>query len=104
MWALWLSDLYWLLHLQNMICLTREVDLFTTWTPAISQAEQLQQLAPNELLVHLVLWAPWPMPAPELLLHAVGADLLEQEQAVLLACNGMMEVPVRKLVGRLCCF
>jgi len=77
----------------NLICLTREVDLFTTWTPAISQAEQLQQLALNELLVHLVLWAPWPIPAPELLLHAVGADLLEQEQVVLLACNEMMELP-----------
>jgi hypothetical protein len=61
--------------------------------------EELQQLAPNELIVYMALWVPWPMTAPEVLLHAVGADLLDQEEVVLLACKGLMEVPVSKLLG-----
>ena len=94
------ADLRLLFHLQNITCLAREVDLVHTWNPAISQMEQLQQLALNELLVYMALWVPWPMSAPEVLLHAVGADLLEQEEAVVLACKGMMELPVRKMLGK----
>lgn len=36
---------------QNVLCLAREVDLVTSWNPAISDMQELGSYSPAELLV-----------------------------------------------------
>ncbi len=60
-----------------MLCLTREVDLVTSWNPAIADMRELLALSASELLVYLLLWCPWPLPQPEIVAEAIGADLLD---------------------------
>eukprot|EP00879_Flechtneria_rotunda_P012757 GHRR01013321.1.p1 GENE.GHRR01013321.1~~GHRR01013321.1.p1 ORF type:complete len:363 (+),score=102.08 GHRR01013321.1:695-1783(+) len=72
--------------LVNVVCLAREVDLVTSWNPAISDMAELASYSPSELLIYMLLWVPWPLFAPEIVNLAIGVDLLHtREECVLVA-------------------
>ncbi|KAF6260429.1 hypothetical protein COO60DRAFT_1700303 [Scenedesmus sp. NREL 46B-D3] len=74
---------------EHVVCLARELDLATSWNPAITEMMELAAYSPSELLLYLLLWTPWPLPQPEVVNYAVGLDLLDsREQAVLIATHG----------------
>ncbi|WIA09921.1 hypothetical protein OEZ85_010135 [Tetradesmus obliquus] len=74
---------------EHAVCLARELDLATSWNPAITEMMELAAYSPSELLLYLLLWTPWPLPQPEVVNYAVGLDLLDsREEAVLIATHG----------------
>eukprot|EP00775_Hariotina_reticulata_P012733 gene12733-12863_t len=78
----------------NVLCLAREVDLVTSWNPAIADMQELGSYSPAELLIYLLMWVPWPLPSPEVVNYAVGVDMLDtRHECVLIATKHHNKLP-----------
>lgn len=56
--------------------MTREFDLSKTWNKYAIDTKIVKEYSPAELLCATVLWMPWPLSNVNLVIEAVGADLL----------------------------
>lgn len=59
--------------------MAREFDLVPTWNSYITQTNILQITSLVELLVYASVWLPWPFAERDVLIQAVGMDMLAEE-------------------------
>ncbi|GBF90344.1 hypothetical protein Rsub_02450 [Raphidocelis subcapitata] len=69
-------------ELPELLSMAREFDLVPTWNSYITQTDILQITSLVELLVYASVWIPWPFAHRDVLIQAVGMDMLAEDGSV----------------------
>ncbi|GBF98776.1 hypothetical protein Rsub_11358 [Raphidocelis subcapitata] len=68
----------------NMLTMVREIDLAPTWNPALSVMRIMCEASLAEILIYMAIWLPWPLSEPEILVRALGVNLLSTDAGCML--------------------
>lgn len=66
-------------ELHELLSMAREFDLVPTWNSYITQTDILQISSLVELMVYASVWLPWPFAERDVLIQAVGIDVLAED-------------------------
>ncbi|KAI8468372.1 MAG: hypothetical protein J3K34DRAFT_12713 [Monoraphidium minutum] len=66
-------------EMHELLSMAREFDLVPTWNSYITQTDILQISSLVELLVYASVWMPWPFAERDVLIQAVGIDMLAED-------------------------
>lgn len=76
-------------------CVLMRSHTLQTWNHYITESAILKEHSPSDLLCLAVLWMPWPLSNIDLLVEASGCDMLDSNQAFVIA----MQTPKELMVG-----